>query len=149
MESKSPDHWTDDQLIAYLYGVGPENRHVDVCADCEARLSRMQSVRQSCTAEEISPDFLAAQRRSIYAQLTQSETWFAKNGFTALRWRRWAPAGAASLLLGAGVFWYQERESRQVYNNSLSDAQLAQDVSTMSQNTEAQPTAPLQALFEE
>ncbi len=155
MEPKSPDHWTDDQLIAHLYGVGPDNQqHLNVCGDCKTRLSRMQSVRQNWTAEEVSPDLLAAQRRSIYGRLTKSETWFAETWFAetwfaALHWRRWASAGAVSLLLGAGVVWYQEHETQQIYDDTLSDAQLAQDVSTMAQNTEAQPTAPLQALFEE
>ena len=145
MEFKSPDHWTDDQLIAHLYGVGPDNRqHLNACADCKARLSRMQRIRENWTAEEISPDLLAAQRRSIYASLAKQEKWF-----SAVHWKRWASAGAVSLLLGAGVVLYQEHETRQIYNDTLSDAQLAQDVSTMAQNTEAQPTAPLQALFEE
>ena len=120
MESRASDHWTDDQLIAHLYGVGPENRHLDLCADCTARLA------------------------CIYAKLAEPEKWF-----SAMHWKRWASAGAASVLLGAGVVLYQEHETQQIYDNALSDAQLAQDVSTMAQNTEAQPTAPLQALFEE
>ena len=144
MESRASDHWTDDQLIAHLYGVGPENRHLDLCADCTARLACMRGLNQSWVSEEVSPDLLAAQRRSIYAKLAEPEKWF-----SAMHWKRWASAGAASVLLGAGVVLYQEHETQQIYDNALSDAQLAQDVSTMAQNTEAQPTAPLQALFEE
>jgi hypothetical protein len=45
--------------------------------------------------------------------------------------------------------FYEQKHQRDLANDRVSDAQLAQDVSRMAQDSEPQPTAPLQALFEE
>jgi hypothetical protein len=65
-----------------------------------------------------------------------------------LQLRRWAPGVAALLLLSGGLFVYEHNHTSVRPQTTLSDAQLAQDVSQMSDNEEALPTAPLQALFE-
>ncbi len=143
--SKLSGHWTDAQIIAHVYGVGPGDGHLDGCRECQSRLSVIEARRQALrSAEEVSFDLLAAQRRQIYAKLTKPAHWW--SGFQL---RRWASAAAAVLLLGGSALYYEEHQNRQAANNMLSDAQLAQDVSRMSENPEAQPTAPLQALFEE
>ena len=149
IESKLSGHWTDDQLIEYLYGVGPEDGHLDICAHCRTRAIDMRD-RQAAThsleqaSDGVSKDLLAAQRRQIYAKLSRPIAWWGRVPFT-----RWASIGAAALALGAGAIYYGERQQQQAFDSMLSDAQLAQDVSRMSENPEAQPTAPLQALFEE
>lgn len=141
-------HWTDEQLIASLYGVGPENNHLDECAQCRERLSALGANRQSIECEvggsddDVSFAFLAAQRRKIYARLSE----------TAYSWRRlpvwrWASAAVTVLVLGSG-FAIFEQHQRESAKNQISDAQLAQEMSRMSQDLEAQPTAPLQGLFE-
>ncbi len=142
-------HWTDEQLIEYLYGVGPEESHLNDCRDCQARLSSMQAKRRSvefspASDREVRFDFLAAQRRKIYARLTESAPWW-----SGLQPRRLASAAAAVLVLGGGVLFYEENHRQQMMENKVSDAQLAQQVSSMADEAEAQPTAPLQALFEE
>jgi len=145
IESKLSGHWTDDQLIAHLYGVGPDDGHLHECRDCLSRLSVIEGCQEALrSSEEVSFELLAAQRRRIYAKLTRPAHWW--SGFHL---GRWASAGAALFVLGGGVLYYEEQQRQQTANNMLSDAQLAQDVSRMSENSEAQPTAPLQALFEE
>ncbi len=144
-ESKLSRHWTDDQLITHLYGVGPEDGHVAGCLECASRLSSLQNRQEVLrSGEEPSHELLAAQRRRIYAKLTQPAPWW-----SAHHLRRWASAGAAALVLGGGVLYYEEYRQQQDRNHMISDDQLAQDVSDLSGNSEAQPTAPLQALFEE
>ena len=149
MESKVSGHWTDEQLIEYLYGVGPEGSHLDTCRDCHERLSAMQARRQAMelnlpSHEEAGFQFLAAQRRKIYARLTERSSWWSE-----FQLRRWASAAAMALVLGGGLVVYEENHRHQLLENKVSDAQLAQDVSLMAQDSEPQPTAPLQALFDE
>ncbi len=147
IESKLSGHWTDEELVAHLYGVGPENGHLDSCEACGVRLGEMQARRSSLEAvqaDEGDAFSLAAQRRAIYAKLEQAVRWWS---FVAVR--RWASAGVAALMLGGTVLYYQEHERQQARDAMLSDAQLAQDVSTLADNPEGLPTAPVQALFDE
>ncbi len=144
IESNRSGHWTDDQLIAHLYGVGPDDRHLSNCQECQLRLSGLEKRRQGLRSEDVSAELLASQRRRIYARLTAPARW-------SSRWqvRRWVSAVAVAVVLSGSALYYEEHERQQAANSMLSDAQLAQDVSLMSQNSEAQPTAPLQALFDE
>lgn len=139
-------HWTDERLIAYLYGVEPEDGHFEKCAECHARLADMQANRRTVDAsseEEVSFDFLAGQRRKIYARLTEPGSAWQRRSI-----RRWAAAAATLLVIGGGLLIYEETQQGTVGNN-VSDAQLAQQVSSMTQDSESQATAPLEALFEE
>jgi hypothetical protein len=145
VESKLSGHWTDDELIASLYGVGPEDLHLASCADCRARLKVMESQRQLVAQEpELSFDFLAAQRRRIYARLTDPVRWWKSYSLP-----RWASVATALLILGGSVAFYEQNQNGVTVSNQMSDAQLAQDVSQMAQDSEPQSTAPLQALFVE
>jgi hypothetical protein len=147
-------HWTDEQLIAQFYAVGPEDDHFKGCAECQARAAAMMGVRRSqeqaareqavLMGDQVSFDFLAAQRRRIYARLTQP----VRIGF-----RRLASAVAAVLVIGAGVLTYQEQQQHQSVNrimteNHISDAQLASEVAQMGQDSDPAPVAPIQELFE-
>jgi anti-sigma-K factor RskA len=153
-ESKPSEHWTQEQLIGHLYGVGPQNRHLDACEVCSARLSAMQTSRRSIeelhnAADHLSVDLLAAQRRSIYARLDRSAHWWQ----TAPAWR-WVSAAAAVLIIVGGLTVVEQtRPFSEAHQNQptakVSDAQLAADVSQAADNSEPQATAPLQALFEE
>lgn len=142
-------HWTDEQLIQHLYGVGPEGNHIDGCGECQARLSAMLAVRsaneiESSPSEQISFEVLAAQRRSIYSRIERL------SGFQlGVQVRRWAAAGAMIVLLGGGLFLYQQNQHQHAGQNAVSDAQLAQEVSQMAQDSEPSPTAPLQGLFDQ
>jgi len=139
-------HWTDEQLIQHLYGVGPHEGHLEGCRECQDRLSSMRSMRrdreQSTSSDaEVSFEFLAAQRRKIYNRITEPARWWSH-----LELRRWASVTATLFVLGGGLLFYKENH-KQV--NNISDAQLAQDVSHMAEDAEPSATAPLQALFEE
>ena len=139
-------HWTDEELVAHLYGIGPENGHLEGCEACEARLGEMQARRESLEASKFDDEdsfFLAAQRRRIYAKLAEPLRWW-----SGLNMRRWASAGVAALVLGGSVLYYQEHEGQRARDAMLSDEQLVQDVSSLSDNADALPTAPVQALFE-
>lgn len=148
IESKVSGHWTDEQLIAHLYGVGPQDPHVDNCADCQARLLAMQSQRKAeelaASPGEVGFEFLAAQRRQIYAKITEPARWWSR-----LQLRRWASAAAGLAVIAGGLLIVEHDRKPPVVPNNISDAQLAQDVSRMAEDSEPPATAPLQALFEE
>jgi hypothetical protein len=149
IESKLSGHWTDDELIRHLYGIGPDGGHIDSCEECQGRLAAAQAHRQmlelSASAEQaVSYDFLTAQRRRIYAKLTEPTRWR-----PAMWARRWASAAATVLVLGGSVLVYEQKHRPAAANDRISDVQLAQDVSSVALDAEPQPTAPLQALFDE
>ena len=153
MHSKVIGHWTDDQLIAHLYGVGPEDGHLRACSRCQERLSAMEGERAAIERStpgraEVNSAFLAAQRREIYARMTQPERWWSGTSL-----QRWASAAATLLVLGGGLVVYEQHQGQGALNNKvndkISDAQLAAQVSSMTQESEPSSTAPLQALFQE
>ena len=149
MQSKVSGHWTDEQLIAYLYGVAPQDNHVAACGSCQARVAQMRTSREmweqsGASRADVTDDFLAAQRRQIYAKMAQPERWW-----SGAHLRRWASATATLLVLAGGFMVYEEHHEQALVKDQVSDAQLAAQVSNMTQNSEPSPTAPLEALFEE
>lgn len=149
IESKSSGHWTDDQLIAHLYGVdaagGVDDRHLESCGPCKARLQGMLARRHQIieSANQVDAAFLAEQRRRIYARLSSPEHWWQ----AASLWR-WASAGAATVALGSGLLVFSDGGFMKKPDVHVSDAQLAQEVSAIAGDTEAPPAEPLKALFE-
>lgn len=146
IESRLSGHWTDDRLIEHLYGVGPEDGHLQICGECQARLSAAQSVRLrletdlASDGESAGYDFLMAQRRRIYARLNEpAKSWTG----------RWAPALAMLVALAGGLVIYDRGFRQERLDRHVSDAQLASEVSCMASDSEPRSTAPLQALFEE
>jgi hypothetical protein len=134
-------HWTDEQLIDHLYGLGPADGHLNQCERCQSRVSAMETRRQQFSIEEtVSDNFLAAQRRAIYARLSEPRRWWQGQSL-----RRWATAAAMFGALAGSAVLYQDH--RRELAESRADAQLAQDVSQMSVESEPQATAPLKGLF--
>ena len=134
-------HWTDEQIMNHLYGVGPAGGHLSQCDSCSSRLTSMQSRRQGFSIEDsVSDQFLAAQRRAIYARLSKTHHWWQD-----VPVRRWAAGVAMFTVVAGSAALYQDH--REEIAESRADAQLAQDVSQMSYESEPQATAPLQGLF--
>jgi hypothetical protein len=148
IESRLSGHWTDDEFIGHLYGLGPGDGHLERCGECAARWAVLEKRRQGIVAaaaaeqEEAGYGFLAEQRRAIYNKVS------APGSQAVGSLRCWVSAAATVLVLGGSVFFYEQRQA-QVGESHVTDAQLAQDVSLMSLDSEPLATAPLQALFEE
>lgn len=147
--SKVSGHWTDEQLVEHIYGVGPEDKHLEGCLECQGRLASFrqhrQAVERSAGGDGVTFDFLAAQRRNIYARLADRTSWWPRLGV-----RRWATAAAAAVALTGGIVVYENTQQHSLQaRNKISDAQLAQEISQIASDSEPQPIAPLQALFEE
>jgi predicted anti-sigma-YlaC factor YlaD len=138
------EHWTDDQVIAHLYGVGPEDGHLQECAACRVRTAEMQSNRLSLDAlrdtdEEVTFEFLARQRRAIYASLGRKRR--------AFRMRQWASAVAMVAVAASAIIVIEER--RQKDDRQISDAQLVEEVSRIAQDSTPTAVAPMEGLFQE
>jgi hypothetical protein len=157
-------HLTDDELLDRLYGLAEAgadtSKHLEDCDACFGRLRSFERRRAALAVPPpVSAEFLAAQRRAIYARVDE------RPGTTM----RWAPAVAAVFLLAMGVFLYNPAwRSRghavavhaTVHNGAaaapsqvstgaaVSDEQLFSDVYSMEQSAEPRAAAPIHALFE-
>jgi anti-sigma factor RsiW len=133
-------HLTSDELIDRLYGVGSGDlsRHLGECEECSERFIQLRERREM--AAEMAPvsyDFLAAQRRNVYARMGQKPNARMK----------WVPAlAAAACLLAAGVFINRPAE---VAKPEIVDPQLFADVYSMEQSMEPLAAKPIHALFEQ
>jgi hypothetical protein len=135
-------HLTTDELVERLYGVDSgiahNETHLDDCAECAERFREL-SERRALAAEPppASYEFLAAQRRSIYARM----------GERPQARMKWVPALAAAVcLLAAGVF---VNRPAQVAKPEIDDAQLFSDVYSMEQSMEPLAAKPIHAVFEQ
>ena len=149
IESNLSGHWTDEQLIEHLYGIGPAGEHIESCAYCRERLSSLVAARraleqQAAMPDQVPFDLLAAQRRTVYARMEREQRWTLSVGG-----RRWAAACAMVALLAGGTFLYQQRGHQAAVQSKVTDAQLAQEVSQLAADGESPSTAPLQGLFDE
>jgi predicted anti-sigma-YlaC factor YlaD len=140
IKSAQSGHWTDDQLIDHLYGVGPKDGHLAGCEDCRARFAAMEERRKAAVEEAVSDEFLAAQRRAIYARLAERRRWW-----NDLPLGRLAAAAAMVAVLAGSVSLYESRQRELA--EARADVQLAQDVSRMCTESEPPATAPLKGLF--
>jgi hypothetical protein len=150
-------HWTDEQIIEHLCGVGPSASHLDDCVDCRKRLSILRENRGSIEVvagvHEVDPQLLSTQRRRIYARLSEEPV----RRFAVAGTARWASAAAVVLALCGGLL-FMEKSSHPAWQSGAyasakkrmpSDSQLAVEVSQMAETYEPEPTEPLQALFGE
>ena len=130
-------HLQDDELLDQMYGIADHHSHLESCGECARRWSDLQERRTRLVAsEELPNDFLAAQRRAIYARLGEQPG----------KQLRWVPALAAACLFAIGVFIFRPAE---IQRPDTSDAQLFSDVYSMEELTEPLAAAPIHALFED
>ncbi len=131
-------HLETDQLIDQIYGL-EEYAHLRECAECAARWRAMESRRKELTAPDpVSNEFLAAQRRMIYARMTQP----------APHRLRWLPALAAAGVLAIMALVYKPSAPPAAHPDP-GDAQLFSEVYSMEQSTEPAAAAPIHELFED
>ena len=131
-------HWTENDFEEWLYGLKEEDHHVEECPECRCELDRLRMQRARITEQpEISQEFLAAQRRSIYRRLHEP-----RHSWVALRW---ALPVAMVLVMVFGLTL--QRGRRPV--PAISDEQLFSDLTAIEQSAEPKAIAPMHKLFEE
>ena len=131
-------HWTENDFKQCLYGLKDEDRHLEECLECRGEMDRLRMVRSRITEQpEISQDFLAAQRRSIYRRLLEpQQSWIML---------RWAVPVVMVLVMVFGLTLQRGRLS----TPAISDEQLFSDLTAIEQSAEPKAIAPMHKLFEQ
>jgi anti-sigma factor RsiW len=107
-------HLSDDQLIAYLYGLAGESSkpHLDACPECRTRWTAMEQRRASMLeVAPIAESAFARQRRFVLENAHRP---------TPLR-SPWLPASAAVLALAAIVLFRPSQPSPAIPSVAVSD----------------------------
>jgi hypothetical protein len=136
-------HWTEDDCIDRIYGIGPNDGHLSECGECRALWQRVASRRvsvrtaiQQSEARVPTPAFdVASPRTGTVPKLVPA---LAGAGLIAAALlvihpapRPHAPAAAASTVVSA------------------SDAQFFDEVAALDESTESRATGTARALFEQ
>ena len=143
-EHQSTEHLSNDALLDMLYGLDGHEPHLRECTICAERFSELRRRREILASavdlsREVSSDFLAAQRRKIYARLARPEP----------KRLRWAPALAMACLVAVGMLVYHpSTPPTPQQHGEVSDSQLFSDAYSMDQSLEPSAAAPIHALFE-
>ncbi len=141
-------HWTDDDFIGKVYGVGPEDGHLDECATCRQAWMRCETTRGLVLAsqrQQVPVAVLAAQRRAIMDGIGARGNALAKRLIPVL-----AAAGAVAL----GLFLTLPPEHRPTIppktgiEDPMTDAQLFQETAAMGRPAQPRGAKPIEALFE-
>jgi hypothetical protein len=138
-------HLNQDELLDCLYGIGggEARAHLIECEECAGRCAAYERRRSEAAGSiEVPSDFLAAQRRAVYARLNEPPRSQGK----------WAPALAAGLLLALGLFLWPSSHAPErpapAAKADLGDDQLFSDVYSIEESIEPRAAAPIQGLFE-
>lgn len=134
-------HCSDEQLLAWLYGVESDNRHRPECEQCRSRSENLRSRREQMLAvePEVSDEFLAAQRRAIYARIDQEP---AHPSHAALM-----PWIVTALVLLLALGWLRT-EMRSPAGAEISDVKAFEDAFAMVARSHPEAVEPLKSLFE-
>lgn len=136
-------HWSDDELLDHLYGVGPENNHLKACADCSERWHTLEASRRAFMQDpEVSSVRLLQQRTAILQRIERSQsTFFSWRFLTAL-------SGATAMALGVLVYTPQHTNPVAVQTAS-SDTQFFSEIYSEMEQTEPRAVRPIRKLFKE
>jgi predicted anti-sigma-YlaC factor YlaD len=135
-------HWTEDDFLSWLYTGEADARHLDECATCRARAQQMTGTRERATAApEISWEFLAAQRRSIYRKLG-----LVNEPAVPVRWAVAAVSLVCILALSVALMrpW---TGNTPLYTSA--DEKLFSDLAAIEQSSEPRAIRPIHHLFKE
>jgi anti-sigma factor RsiW len=134
-------HWIDEELLEHVYGLRAQeldsDEHLASCPECAARRSQMARVRAEVTQPpEVSDEFLAAQRRSIYQRL----------GTPLRSWRplTWAVPAAVTLAIALGLIVDHGRQPVRSH-----DDQFYAEIASFDQNPAPRAVQPIEALVED
>ena len=134
-------HWSENDFLNWFYAGDGDTSHLDECATCRARAQQMADERRRATASpEVSWEFLAAQRRSIYRRLGASGHHLAM---------RWAVAAASLLsVVVLSLALIQPWTSGNTALTTSADEKLFADLASIEQSSEPRAIRPIHKLFQ-
>ena len=136
-------HYSNEDLINRLYGIGRSDSHVEQCEDCRARWEQLlERRREIMEPPEVPAEFLAAQRREVYRRLESNRSWWA--------WRL-GPALATVSVLVLGIVLSRPVPAPEptLAVNTNGDAEFFAEIYSMVESTEPWAAEPIYGLFEE
>ena len=133
-------HWSDDDFLARLYGIGPEEAHLGTCEECRARWESLQLKREQLCSQEsqVSQEFLARQRQAIYERLKGKPRGFHLRPASTL---------AALLLILVIVSLFRPSLQREPID-TMSDIKVFEEAFEIASSSEPSAIEPVQSLFE-
>ncbi len=133
-------HWSDEDFVGRLYGVGPANDHLEACEPCRRQWERYLERRQTLRIAEleIAPAFLAAQRTAVLSRLPKEPR--------LLRFGLLPSFAALLLALVILTLFRPAPGSRSV--PAPPDTELYEDVFSLVSSTSPSAVEPLESLFE-
>ena len=149
-------HWTQEQLLAILYGVRTEedaakDAHFPRCAECARRLGELRRRRNAIPAPVSMPEnIVVAQRQSIMRRVAAARD--VKRSLAVTWWRPVVALAAVAMLLMAIAI--SRKDSRAVSTavasslSSAGDATFFNEVMYEASRTESAALTPLHNLFE-
>lgn len=135
----SERHWTEDDFLDRLYGVGPEDGHLVSCAECRKRMQDWEERRQPVLAEQpVDPAFLERQRRAILERAGRREP---------PPLARWSPVVVVSALVLAALALQTPGPEPRALAESRAEARLWNEIYAYTHSAEPVAAAPLRGLF--
>lgn len=138
-------HIHRDEMIQHLYGLDIDQQHLASCPECLSQFQALQARNTELTRpEEVSGEFLAAQRRAVYSRMRERPRTF----------HAWVPALATAALVALGVYVYQPAarpahpHAAVVTDSEVGDAQLFSEAVSIEQTAEPRALAPMHGLFQ-
>jgi hypothetical protein len=133
-------HWSDEQLIDRLYGVGPENNHLEVCRHCARRWQEIRRRYENLGpySLEVSEEDLALQRRAFQNRLEGNRYAFLRVLVPVI----------ATFLLVVFLFRIRPESESQPVMKIAGDTQFFEEVFQSVSDTEPAAFEPIRALFE-
>ncbi|MBI3681976.1 MAG: hypothetical protein HY235_16460 [Acidobacteria bacterium] len=142
-------HWTENDFLNGLYEIGPQDGHLEECAQCRQRWEQWAARRQSVLQPpEVPAELLARQRRRILESeqaAIRDPMARPQRSLSGLRMMRWSPAVAAAAMALLVVLWKTPAPGPQPQK---SDAQLMAEIYRTVYDTEPDAVEPLHGLFE-
>ena len=137
----SNHHWSDEELVARLYDVGPEDCHLDTCASCARRWEEIRCRHADLRPAgiEVPSEFLSAQKRAIHERLLQKPSSLHRVLVPVL----------VTILLAMTLIVYRQGPEEPPAVEQITDDQLFDDVFRIVSRTEPGPVGPIRSLFEE
>ncbi len=133
-------HLTDEELFALLYDLQPGSDHLAQCISCAKRLDAIRSRYEEFRPDEVdvSPEFLAAQRRAIHARIHEKRRTLPKVLVPVV----------VTLMIVAVVMVRRPAPIQAPAKQQISDSELFEDVFNRISDPLPSSAEPIRSLFE-
>ena len=138
-------HWSEDELLDRLYGVGPDDDHLSVCAECDERLQALAARRRVVVSNEectVAPALLLRQRVAVMERIERP-------GSSLVSWRAATAFTCAIAIVLIFAVYQPQRPKAVVTQTASSDAQFFSEIYSEVEQIEPRAAKPMRRLFEE